>query len=42
MPLEDAYAFAGRTMAENMMARDTEAGIGAFMRKEQMPDWTGD
>ncbi|PWE28779.1 enoyl-CoA hydratase [Maritimibacter sp. 55A14] len=41
MPLEDAYAFAGRVMAENMMARDAEAGIGAFTRKEPMPDWTG-
>ena len=34
MPLEEAYVFAGRTMAENMMARDAEAGIGAFTRKE--------
>ena len=42
MPLEEAYAFAGRTMAENMMARDAEAGIGAFTRKEHMPEWTGD
>ncbi|MTJ05625.1 MAG: enoyl-CoA hydratase [Sediminimonas qiaohouensis] len=41
MPLEEAYAFAGRTMAENMMAKDTEAGIGAFTRKEPMPEWTG-
>ncbi len=42
MPLEEAYAFAGRTMAENMMARDAEAGIGAFTRKESMPEWTGE
>ncbi|RYH01180.1 enoyl-CoA hydratase [Salipiger sp. IMCC34102] len=42
MPLEDAYAYAGRVMAENMMARDAEAGIGAFTRKEPMPDWTGE
>ncbi len=42
MPLEEAYAFAGRVMAENMMARDAEAGIGAFTRKESMPDWTGE
>lgn len=41
MPLEQAYAFAGRTMAENMMAKDTVAGIGAFTRKEPMPEWTG-
>ncbi|KAG1647583.1 Enoyl-CoA hydratase domain-containing protein 3, mitochondrial [Nymphon striatum] len=42
MPLEEAYAFAGQVMAENMMARDAKAGIGAFTRKEQMPEWTGD
>ena len=42
MPLEQAYAFAGRTMAENMMAKDAEAGIGAFTRKDPMPDWTGE
>ncbi|MEO0917944.1 MAG: enoyl-CoA hydratase [Pseudomonadota bacterium] len=41
MPLEKAYAFAGRVMAENMMARDAEAGIGAFIEKAPMPDWTG-
>ena len=41
MALEEAYEFAGRVMAENMMARDAEAGIGAFTRKEPMPDWTG-
>ena len=42
MPLEEAYAHAGQMMAENMMARDAEAGIGAFTRKEPMPDWTGE
>jgi enoyl-CoA hydratase/carnithine racemase len=42
MPLEEAYAFAGRVMAENMMARDAKAGIGAFTRKDPMPDWTGE
>ena len=42
MPLEQAYAFAGRVMAENMMARDAKAGIGAFTRKESMPDWSGE
>lgn len=42
MPLADAYAFTGRAMAENMMARDAEAGIGAFTRKEPMPAWTGE
>lgn len=42
MPLEEAYAFAGRVMAENMMARDAEAGIGAFVGKAPMPEWTGE
>ena len=42
MPLEEAYAYTGQVMAENMMARDAEAGIGAFTRKESMPDWTGE
>ena len=42
MPLEEAYAFAGRVMAENMMARDAEAGIGAFVAKAPMPDWVGE
>ena len=42
LPLEEAYAHAGRVMAENMMARDTEAGIGAFLRKDPLPEWTGE
>lgn len=42
MPLGEAYAYAGRVMAENMMANDTKAGIGAFVRKEPMPEWTGE
>ena len=41
MPLEEAYAYAGRVMAENMMARDAEAGIGAFVDKKPMPEWSG-
>ncbi len=41
MSLEEAYAFAGRVMAENMMAKDTEAGIGAFIGKRNMPAWEG-
>ncbi|NND19711.1 MAG: enoyl-CoA hydratase [Silicimonas sp.] len=41
MPLDEAYAFAGRIMAENMMAKDTVAGIDAFTRKDAMPEWTG-
>ena len=42
MPMEEAYAYAGRVMAENMMARDAEAGIGAFVTKTPMPKWTGE
>ncbi|TNJ41661.1 enoyl-CoA hydratase [Phaeobacter sp. B1627] len=42
MSLSDAYAHAGRVMAGNMMARDAEAGIGAFINKSAMPEWTGE
>lgn len=42
MSLEEAYAYAGRVMAENMMARDAEAGIGAFVNKRPLPKWTGE
>ena len=42
MPLADAYAYTGAAMAENMMARDTEAGIDAFIHKQPMPEWTGE
>ena len=41
MSLEQAYQFAGRVMADNMMSDDAKAGIGAFTRKETMPKWTG-
>ena len=42
MPLAQAYAYAGEVMATNMMFKDAEAGIGAFIDKKHMPDWTGD
>lgn len=42
MSLADAYDFAGRTMADNMMARDAERGIGAFVNKAPMPEWEGE
>ena len=42
MTLDEAYRYAGRVMAENMLARDAEAGIGAFIGKRPMPDWTGE
>lgn len=41
MPLEEAYEYAGRVMAENMLYQDAEAGIGAFIAKQDMPAWTG-
>ncbi|MEN0066426.1 MAG: enoyl-CoA hydratase [Myxococcota bacterium] len=41
MTLDEAYAYTGRVMAENMMARDAEAGIGAFVTKQPTPAWTG-
>ena len=40
MTLEQAHAFAGRTTAENMMAKDAQAGIGAFIEKRPMPPWS--
>lgn len=39
MPLAQAYDFAAQTMVENMMARDAEEGISAFLQKRS-PDWT--
>jgi enoyl-CoA hydratase/carnithine racemase len=38
MSLADAYAYASQTMVENMLARDAEEGIGAFIDKRQ-PKW---
>lgn len=38
MSLEDAYAFTGEVMVENMMYRDTAEGISAFIEKRS-PDW---
>jgi enoyl-CoA hydratase/carnithine racemase len=37
-PLEDAYRLAAEVMVENMLARDAEAGIGAFIEK-RTPTW---
>ncbi|GAA0783048.1 enoyl-CoA hydratase [Roseibium denhamense] len=39
MPLSKAYDFAANTMVENMMAKDAEEGINAFLQKRK-PDWT--
>ena len=38
MSLEDAYRYAAEVMTENMMARDAEEGIGAFIEK-RAPTW---
>jgi len=38
MTLADAYRYAAAVMTENMMARDAEEGIGAFIEKRQ-PKW---
>lgn len=38
MSLADAYRFAADVMTENMMARDAEEGIGAFIEKRE-PKW---
>ncbi|MGZ2255657.1 enoyl-CoA hydratase [Roseobacter sp. A03A-229] len=42
MGLTDAYAYTGAGMAENMLARDTERGIEAFIAKKPMPEWLDD
>ena len=39
MGLDAAYAYAGQVMVENMLWRDTEEGITAFLEK-RAPDWT--
>ncbi len=41
MSLSDAYAYASEVMVENMMARDAEEGIGAFIDKRN-PEWKGE
>ena len=38
MSLSDAYAYASGVMVENMLARDAEEGIGAFIEK-RAPRW---
>jgi len=40
MKLADAYRHASQAMVENMLARDAEEGIGAFMDKRS-PAWEG-
>ena len=38
MSLDDAYRYTAEVMVENMMARDAEEGIGAFIEKRE-PKW---
>src|ERR1700720_1232419 len=38
MSLADAYRYAAEVMTENMLARDAEEGIGAFIEKRE-PKW---
>ena len=38
LPLAEAYNYASKVMTENMMARDAEEGIGAFIEKRE-PKW---
>jgi enoyl-CoA hydratase/carnithine racemase len=40
MPLKEAYAFTTKVMVDNMMARDAEEGISAFLDKRK-PEWKG-
>jgi enoyl-CoA hydratase/carnithine racemase len=40
MPVAEAYRYAADVMVRNMMARDAEEGIGAFLEKRK-PDWKG-
>ena len=38
MPLTEAYEHCSRVMVENMLTRDAEEGIGAFIEKRE-PNW---
>lgn len=40
MPLDEAYAYASEVMTRNMLARDAEEGIDAFLEKRP-PEWQG-
>jgi enoyl-CoA hydratase/carnithine racemase len=41
MPLDEAYDYAASVMVENMLARDAEEGINAFLQKRP-PEWRGE
>jgi len=38
MPLDQAYAYTGEVMVQNMLDKDTEEGIAAFLEK-RAPNW---
>ena len=38
MPVDQAYAYTGQVMVENMLNKDTEEGIAAFIEKRD-PEW---
>ena len=40
MPVAEAYDYAADVMVRNMMTRDAEEGIGAFIEKRE-PEWKG-
>lgn len=41
MPIAEAYAYASGEMVENLLGRDAEEGMGAFLDK-RMPEWKYD
>lgn len=41
MGLADAYSYAAKVMVENMLARDAQEGISAFIEK-RIPEWSGE
>lgn len=41
MSLSEAYDYCANVMVENMLFRDAEEGIGAFLQKRK-PEWTGE
>ena len=40
LPLGQAYTYAAEVMVENMMLRDADEGIAAFVEK-RTPEWSG-
>ena len=40
LSLSDAYAGAGENMANDMLTKDANMGITAFLNKQPAPDWT--